>query len=166
MKPVRRYFGAMSAHPQVRLATEQDAELLASMQIEFNAEFDDDSAPEHEVLAERIRGYISSGDMYFLLAGEGPDGHAQIALHPTLFSPDREAYLGELWVRRDRRGQGLGRALLEEAMDEARRRGCDHFHITTSMGDDEARGLYESAGFTNKEGSPDGPLMIYYERDL
>ena len=156
----------MAGDPRVRLASEEDADVLARMQIEFNAEFDDDSAPEHEVLAQRMRDYIASGEMYFLLAGDGPDGHAQIALHPTLYSPDREAYLGELWVRPEKRGLGLGRAMLEEAMEEARRRGCDHFHITTSMDDDEARALYESAGFTNKEGSPDGPLMIYYERDL
>lgn len=156
----------MADDPTVRLATEADSDTLARMQREFNEEFDNDSAPEHDVLAKRIHGYINSGEMFFLLAGEEPDGHAQVALHPTLYSPDREAYLGELWVRPERRGHGLGRALLEEAMEEARRRGCDHFHVTTSMDDQGARGLYESAGFTNREGSPDGPLMVYYERDL
>jgi hypothetical protein len=29
-----------------------------------------------------------------------------------------------------------------------------------------ARALYESAGFTNDEGGPGGPSMLYYERDL
>jgi ribosomal protein S18 acetylase RimI-like enzyme len=155
--------GAMAA--EVRIASEEDADLLARMQIEFNAEFGDDS-PEHDVLAERIRAHIASGEMYFLLAGNGPGGHAQVALHPTLYSAGPNAYLGELWVRPERRGEGLGRALLEAAMDEARRRGCDHIDITTSMDDEAARGLYESAGFTNSEGDPDGPLMTYYERDL
>jgi ribosomal protein S18 acetylase RimI-like enzyme len=155
----------MAEEAKVRLAVEDDADTLARMQREFNDEFADET-PEHDVLAGRIRGYIASGEMYFLLAGEGPDGHAQIALHPSLYSPDREGYLGELWVRPDKRGLGLGRAMLEAAMEEARRRGCDHFFITTSMDDEAARGLYESAGFTNKEGGPDGPLMIYYERDL
>ncbi|MGZ5312068.1 MAG: GNAT family N-acetyltransferase [Solirubrobacterales bacterium] len=156
----------MADDPKVRIAGEEDADLLARMQIEFNAEFDDDSAPEHEVLAERIRAHIASGEMYFLLAGDGPDGHAQVALHPTLYSAGPNAYLGELWVRPERRGEGLGRAMLDAAMEEARRRGCDHFDTTTSMGDDEARSLYESAGFINTEGGPDGPLMVYYERDL
>lgn len=155
----------MADHPQLRLASEQDAEILARMQREFNDEFDDET-PQHDVLAERIRAHIASGEMYFLLAGEGPDGHAQVALHPTLYSAGPDAHLGELWVRPERRGRGLGRALLEAALDEARRRGCDHFDLTTSMDDYAARGLYESAGFTNREGVPDGPLMIYYERDL
>ena len=29
-----------------------------------------------------------------------------------------------------------------------------------------ARALYESAGFTNREGEPDGPVMLFYEREL
>jgi hypothetical protein len=34
------------------------------------------------------------------------------------------------------------------------------------ISDTAARALYESAGFTNREGSEDGPRMLYYERDL
>jgi hypothetical protein len=30
----------------------------------------------------------------------------------------------------------------------------------------EARSLYESSGFSNREGSPDGPSMLFYEREL
>jgi ribosomal protein S18 acetylase RimI-like enzyme len=76
------------------------------------------------------------------------------------------AYLEELYVVPARRGQGLGRALLEGAMETARARGAEHFDVTTSEDDVEARGLYESTGFTNREGAPDGPVMLYYERDL
>ena len=28
------------------------------------------------------------------------------------------------------------------------------------------RALYERTGFTNREGGPEGPVMLYYERDL
>ena len=38
--------------------------------------------------------------------------------------------------------------------------------LGTSETDVAARGLYDSAGFTNREGKPDGPVMLYYERDL
>jgi hypothetical protein len=38
--------------------------------------------------------------------------------------------------------------------------------IGTSETDTAARGLYESAGFTNREGKPDGPVMLFYEREL
>ena len=155
----------MATKAKMRLASAADATTLARMFNEFNAEFGDEALPE-EALSERIRAGIARGDMAFLLAGEGPDGFAQLAFQPSLYSDGPNAYLGELWVRPERRGLGLGRALLEAAMEEARARGCDHMDVTTSMDDDAARGLYASAGFTNREGDPDGPLMIYYEREL
>ncbi len=44
--------------------------------------------------------------------------------------------------------------------------GAAHVELTTGEDDAEALRLYESAGFTNREGRPDGPRMLYYERDL
>ena len=64
------------------------------------------------------------------------------------------------------RGQGIGRALLEAAMNAARGEGATHMELGTSETDTAARGLYESSGFTNREGKPDGPVMLFYEREL
>ena len=64
------------------------------------------------------------------------------------------------------RGKGLGRTLLETAMDVARDEGAAHMELGTSEDDVEARALYESTGFTNREGGPDGPAMLFYEREL
>ena len=64
------------------------------------------------------------------------------------------------------RGQGKGRALLEASMNVARAAGADYINLGTSEDDVAARRLYESAGFTNREGKPDGPVMYVYERDL
>jgi len=155
----------MASQLDVRVASAADAEVLAKLFRRFNDEFDEES-PSHEFLARRMPELMASGDGVFFLAGAGPDGFAYVQFNPSLYNEMPDAYLGELYVVPDRRGQGLGRGMLEAAMDEARARGSAHFSITTSMGDDEARGLYESAGFTNKEGNPDGPLMVYYERDL
>src|SRR5512133_2884582 len=54
----------------------------------------------------------------------------------------------------------------EAAMEHARQRGAAHIDRGPSEDDVAARALYESAGFTNREGGPDGPAMLYYERDL
>ena len=51
-------------------------------------------------------------------------------------------------------------------MDLARERGAARIDLNTSVGDVAARALYESVGFTNREGGPEGPTMLYYERDL
>ena len=164
-KPVRAILHAMTKDPGVRLATEDDAGAIARLLREFNSSYEEETPP-HEDLLRRIPEHISSRTSYFLLVGEGPDGFAHVTIQPSLYSDDGEAYLFELYVVPAKRRRGLGRALLDTAMEEARARGFDHMSLTTSMGDGEARALYESSGFTNKEGGPDGPLMLYYERDL
>ena len=66
----------------------------------------------------------------------------------------------------ERRGQGLGGALLEAAIEHSRERGATRMDLNTSTDDVAALGLYERAGFTNREGSPDGPSMLYFEREI
>jgi ribosomal protein S18 acetylase RimI-like enzyme len=55
---------------------------------------------------------------------------------------------------------------MEKAIAFARDRGADYMDLGTSADDTAARGLYESSGFTNREGRPDGPVMYVYEREL
>ena len=85
---------------------------------------------------------------------------------PSLWSRTLDCYLEELYVVPDRRGQGLGRALMEAAIDTAREKGAEHMDLGTSEDDRAARALYEKLGFTNREGKPDGPVMYFYEREL
>ena len=132
---------------------------------DFNAEFDEPT-PEVEVARRRITSLITDDDATYLVAGEGPDGFAELRFMPSVYSDNLGCYLGELYVAPGLRGRGLGRALLEAAMEVARDRGADHIDLNTSEDDTAARGLYESLGFTNREGKPDGPVMLYYEREL
>jgi ribosomal protein S18 acetylase RimI-like enzyme len=60
----------------------------------------------------------------------------------------------------------VGRALLEATMEKARATGAARIEMCTGENDRAARALYESCGFTNREGAPDGPIMFFYERDL
>ena len=75
---------------------------------------------------------------------------------PGLWSPKLESYLAELYVVPDRRGQGIGRALMEETMAAARAEGADTMELGTGEADVSARGLYESLGFTHTEHGPGG----------
>jgi ribosomal protein S18 acetylase RimI-like enzyme len=64
------------------------------------------------------------------------------------------------------RGQGQGRVLLAAALDYARAEGANYMDLGTGDNDVVARRLYESFGFSNREGKPDGPINHYYEREL
>jgi ribosomal protein S18 acetylase RimI-like enzyme len=149
----------------VRQAEPADAPEVARLLHDFNTEYDDPS-PGVEVLMERVRRMLAEGDMTVLLGGERPDGLAVLRFRPSYITGALDAYLEELYVAPDRRGQGIGRALLEAAMDTAREHGAAHIDLGTSTDDTAAIRLYESYGFTNREGRPDGPVMLYYERDL
>jgi ribosomal protein S18 acetylase RimI-like enzyme len=155
----------MASDPRVRRASAGDARAAAEIMHLFNVEYDE-PIDEPDVLERRYRDQLESGDLVVLLAGDGPDGFAQVRFKGQIYSDAPDAYLEELYVIPDRRGEGLGRALLEAAIEEARSGGADHMDLGTSEDDTAARGLYESAGFTNREGRPDGPVMLYYERDL
>ena len=148
-----------------RRATAADAAELARLFTDFNDEFDEPT-PEVEVAARRIAEHIEQGHSTFLLAGEGPDGFAMLRYRPSLYEKGTEAHLQELYVVPALRGKGLGRALLEAALEEARSAGAGYIDLGTSEDDKAAMALYESAGFTNREGKPDGPVMYVYERDL
>ena len=152
-------------HPPVRRAVAGDAPVVAQLLQDFNREFDD-PAPAVPVLAERIRALLAGGDALILLAGDGPDGVAVLRFRAALWSSGLECYLAELYVAPAQRGRGLGRALMEAALREARERGADTMEIGVDEPDLAARRLYESVGFTNRTGGPDGPLMYVYERDL
>jgi ribosomal protein S18 acetylase RimI-like enzyme len=149
----------------VRLAGADEARVFGKLLHAFNVEFGEET-PSEELIAERAGPLIESGDVTVLFAGDGPGGFAQLRFRPSLYTGALDAYLEELYVAPALRGQGLGRALLEAALEHARERGARHIDLNTSEDDVAARALYERMGFTNREGAPDGPPMLYYERDL
>jgi GNAT superfamily N-acetyltransferase len=157
--------GHTTSEHVVRRAEAADAEAVAKLLHDFNSEFDEPT-PGPRALAERVRLLLSEGRTAILLGGAGPHGVAVLRFRPSIWTKGLECYLAELYVVPDRRRQGLGRALMEAAIDLARREGADHMDLGTGEDDVVARALYESLGFSNREGRPDGPINYFYEREL
>jgi ribosomal protein S18 acetylase RimI-like enzyme len=151
----------------IRAARTEDADAVARLLRDFNAEYDD-PAPGQEQMAERIRVLLEHGDTIILVAGAPPCALSLTRFRPGLWSPKLESYLAELYVVPDRRGQGIGRALMEETMAMARAQGADMMELGTGEDDVSARRLYESLGFTNTEHGPGGvqTVSFFYEREL
>jgi ribosomal protein S18 acetylase RimI-like enzyme len=149
----------------VRRAEVGDAEAIGRLLHDFNSEYED-FTPGPRALAKRIGKLLAEGEVTVLLAGSGPDGIAVMRFQPSIWTEGLECYLAELYVVPPRRGKGIGRALMEAAMDLARAEGADYMDLGTSEDDVAARSLYESLGFSNREGKPDGPINYYYEREL
>jgi GNAT superfamily N-acetyltransferase len=151
--------------PLIRVALVDDAALVAQLLHDFNLEFDEPTPPV-EQLTERLSQLIAGDETVVLLVDEKPQGLALLRFRPAIWSRGLECYLAELYVRPSRRGRGLGRALMEAALREARERGADTMEIGVDEPDLVARHLYESLGFSNRSGGSTGPIMYVYELDV
>jgi ribosomal protein S18 acetylase RimI-like enzyme len=149
----------------VRLARPSDAVAIGRLLHAFNSEYSDPS-PGPAWLAQRMAGLIAADEATVLLAGDGPDGVAVLRFRQALWSEGLECYLAELYVAPARRATGLGRALMLSAIEHARARGAAYMELGTAETDVAARSLYESLGFSNREGKQDGPLNYCYELEL
>jgi ribosomal protein S18 acetylase RimI-like enzyme len=148
-----------------RRAQTSDAAAVARLLHDFNAEYGD-FTPSAEELEKRIRILLARGDITVVLAGDPPEGVALMRFRPALRTETLDCYLEELYVVPDRRGQGIGRALMETAMEVARAEGAAYMDLGTAETDVAARALYEKLGFDNREGKPEGPVNYFYEREL
>jgi ribosomal protein S18 acetylase RimI-like enzyme len=149
----------------VRRAEVVDAEAIGRLLHDFNSEFGEPT-PGPRLLAERVRELLADDEITVLLAGRGPDGLAVLRFRPDIWTRGLECYLAELYVVPSHRGYGLGRALMETAIELARAEGSQYMDIATGEDDTAARGLYESVGFSHRGGKLDGPVTYHYERDL
>ena len=153
------------AGDEIRRAGPTDAPAIARLLHDFNLEFDAPT-PAVETLATRCEELLRDGAMTVLLAGAPPVGLALLRLRPSPWTDGEEAYLQELYVVPERRGEGLGRALVEATIEAARSAGARSIDLNTGETDAAARAFYEKLGFTNREGGPDDPRMLFYEREI
>jgi ribosomal protein S18 acetylase RimI-like enzyme len=149
----------------VRRATAADADDIGRLLHDFNTEFADPT-PGPERLAARIRTLLAGGDTAVLLGGAGPDGLSVFRFRQAIWAEALECYVAELYVVPERRGHGLGRALMDATIEVARLAGAAWIDLGTAETDVAARHLYESLGFSNREGKPDGPINYFYELEL
>jgi len=86
---------------------------------------------------------------FVLLAEVDADvvGYALVAYGFDIEFGGRDAFLCELFVARDHRGKGLGRALLEVAEAAAKDGDVAALHLLVRHENVRAKGLYERSGF-------------------
>ncbi len=148
-----------------RLATAAELAIVGQLQYDFNREFDD-PVPAPGWLAARFATLVAGGETDVLVTGDPPIGFAVLRYRPGLYSEALECYLAELYIAPAQRGAGRGRALMEGVLARARERGAGSIELGTEETDRAARALYESLGFSNRHGGPDGPVSYFYEREL
>jgi ribosomal protein S18 acetylase RimI-like enzyme len=150
---------AHTSGPSIRLAQPEDDAALGRLdrdtwstlhavkppeQPPYGSFFTESALPQNHLVAElggRVAGYVRLGLATPLLA----NAHVR--------------QIRGLAVAEEARGRGVGRALLNAAMDEARRQGALRISLRVLGHNTPARGLYESVGFA-VEGVQPGEFFL------
>ena len=146
---------------RVRLAGKGEAADVARLIAEFGAWWGKNVVPEDEVRASVDR-IMSGDDGEFLLGavdGE-PVGVCQLRFRWSVWKSAEDCWLEDLFVREEARRSGLGRALVEAALERARERGCKRIELDVNEDNGAARALYEACGFLTEPKPPGRTLFI------
>ena len=135
----------------VRLATPEDRadvlRLVRSLLIELGG----NPAPA-ETLQAVFTSLVGRGSAGFIVVGE-EDGETQavctVSFIQALRTAGRYAVFQEMYVEPRARGSGIGRAVLEFAIDHAEASGCQVMELGTPRNGQRTIGFYERAGFEN-----------------
>src|SRR6202162_189372 len=115
--------------------------LIAGYQTFYGAE------PDDERNRRCCPRFLHPSDEGLLLGAWVDGGLAGFATLYWFFSSTKAAesvLMNDLFVREDVRGAGIGRALINRALDEARRRGAAHLEWFTAPDNVVAQRLYDS----------------------
>jgi ribosomal protein S18 acetylase RimI-like enzyme len=101
-----------------------------------------------DFLTERLKNNESV--IFVVLDNEKPIGFTQ--LYPTYSSVRtvRNWILNDLYVAADYRKQGIGKMLIDAAMDFGKSAGAKYVQLETATGNYNAQHLYESIGFIKR----------------
>ena len=92
--------------------------------------------------AETFWGELARDDRYYVVVDDGA-----VVAYAGLWAVPPDADVQTIAVAAQRRGTGLGEALLHHLVDQARVRGARRVHLEVRADNAAARRLYGSAGF-------------------
>ena len=130
------------------------AHILRATGAELGWPLPEDPAVTRDQVSRHLASCLGGEDHTVLVAASEGDVAGYVAVHwlPYLLLPGPEGYVSELFVRPERRGQGVGRALLGAARAEAERRGCLRLMLLNGRHRESyQRGFYRKAGWDERE---------------
>lgn len=137
----------MSA-PEIRIVSERDLRDLAALVAGFRDHLGVPSPTDAE-LGVFLPECLADPLIEFACAYRDgqPAGYAHTRYHTSLWSSGIGAHLEDLFVIEGERGSGLGRALIDFAIERARTRGARFLSLSTNENNAAGQRFYGRVGF-------------------
>lgn len=152
----------------LRLATDADLESLVRLALEFRdyLERAEPTAADFRRGFSNLLGDPSTEFVLAIGAGGAADGYVQCRYRTSAWNGGLEAELEDVFVAAAARRAGLGRRLVEAAVERAAARGCGAVLLTTNERNTAALELYTRLGFTAARQRWGGGRQLWLERIL
>ena len=148
---------------RIWVAGAPDAEQVSRLMAAFRDHIDRDQPADDEIRAT-VDALLRDPDTEFLLAApDGSDaaaGVCQLRFRLSVWTAAHDCWLEDIYVSDEARGTGLGRALIAEAFDRARARGCRRVQLDVAEDNERAIAVYRRAGFGTEPGAPGRTMLI------
>jgi ribosomal protein S18 acetylase RimI-like enzyme len=142
---------------RVWVAAEEEVDVVAQLMIGFRNHMGRDQPSEEQMRATAARIIRDPNAEYLLAAPDGAGDAAavcQLRYRLSIWTGADDCWLEDLFVADRARRSGLGRALVDAALDRARERGCGRIELDVDDDNEAAIALYESMGFSFKSKPP------------
>lgn len=143
--------------PEIRTAGPADLDTVTELLIAFRDWWESTSPPDETFRATAAK-LLEDPNTVFLLAGT--DGLAQLRFRLSAWTGTEDCWLEDVYVRDSARGTGLGKALVQAAIDHARERGCKRIELDVNETNTGAIGLYTHLGFKTEPKPPGRTLFL------
>ena len=147
---------------RIWMAGEAEAETVAALLAGFRSHFGKSEPSDASMLRSVERIMAADGAEYLLAAGADGEaaGVCQLRYRWSVWTEAEDCWLEDLFVREEARGSGLGRALVDAAIERARERGCRRIELDVNEDNSPALALYESSGFSLEPKPPGRTLFV------
>jgi GNAT superfamily N-acetyltransferase len=136
----------------VREATKSDLPAIGKLLEELTDAIDNTEGIDAGIAIKNCERLLRNAGSHFLVAArEGkPVGLINFAVRQTILHRSPSALIDEVVVAERYRGKGVGRQLVQAAIEKCRQLGCCEVEVSTEKTNLEARKFYKKCGFEER----------------
>ncbi len=136
----------------IREATESDLPAVGKLLEDLTDAINSTEGIDAEIALKNYERLLNDAGSHFLVAArEGtPVGFINFTVRQTILHQGPSALIDELVVAEEYRGKGIGRQLVQGAIDKCSQLGCCEVEVSTEKTNLKARKFYKQCGFEER----------------